>query len=510
MRLVLSIAAFLLACNSRLVDATPSPESQTTTPPSPLLHILFYETQDFHEHSSHVQTLLSTWSHVDPSLVQAQIVGQGTSFEGYGSKYAAVYPILKALPHDDGRLVVLSDSRDVLINAPSTSVSTTSTSMPSLRAHSLDVQRSIVEQAVRDFVDRHARLTQDFPDALVVSAEAQCCVSALTFVQPGDYYDQFGTRNARACASGEADCLWQGDAYAVPWQSYMQGLAVNRTSGGTGNAVTTTEDVYLNAGLMVGTVPNLLRVLEQAQIGKDEDDQAVLTDFMYHHPNAILLDYHQELFGNNRGGLIIPEDQEANAEDAQCVFDWSPDDAHHAGRLVHTKTKTSPLFVHSPGGFLDCQDRLAMKLGLFDATEMAIRQERRKLHHHGDSSRALCNYGGGCGCHDNYRGGCNGCGGCNGGGGDGYYPPPPSYGGGGGGGGYDGGDEYPNKHQLFVNIGIGAHYQNNLDRGKSGGMGMSGGKMGSSGSSDRGTNGSMSKMGSSGMGSSRSYSDGPY
>jgi hypothetical protein len=505
MKLVtLSIAALWSCGSCTAAVVAQSPESTPPPPPSPLLHVLFYETQDYHEHSSHVQTLLAAWSHVDPSLVQAQVVGQGTSFEGYGSKYAAVYPILKALPHDDGRLVVLSDSRDVLINAPASSALTSSassssaSSSSSLRAAaaapSLDV---VVKQAVRDFVDRHARLTRDYPDALVVSAEAQCCVSALTFVQPGDYYDQFGARNARACASGEADCTWQGDVYAVPWQSYMQGLAVNRTSHNNNNN-DMVQDVYLNAGLMVGTVPNLLRVLEQAQIGKDEDDQAVLTDFMYHHPNAIVLDYHQELFGNNRGGLQVEQNQQdrkANTEDAQCVFDWSPNDEHHAGRLVHTKTKTSPLFVHSPGGFLDCQDRLAMKLGLFDATEMAIRQERRRLYH--SSDRALCNYGGGCGCHDNYRGGCNGCGGCNGGGGDGYYPPS--------GGGYDGGsdgDEYPNKHQLFVNIGIGAHYQNNLDRGPSGQSRGKAGKMGNSSSSGR-TNGSMGKKGGQGMGSSR-------
>jgi hypothetical protein len=32
-------------------------------------------------------------------------------------------------------------------------------------------------------------------------------------------------------------------------------------------------------------------------------------------------------------------------------------------RLIHSKTKTAPLFIHSPGGYLQCHDELIQKLG---------------------------------------------------------------------------------------------------------------------------------------------------
>jgi hypothetical protein len=87
-----------------------------------------------------------------------------------------------------------------------------------------------------------------------------------------------------------------------------------------------------------------------------EDDQAVLTDFMYHNPEAIVLDYGQTLFGNNRGGI----DDVTNVD--TCMFALL-DDAKPLQRLYHTKTQTSPLFVHSPGGYLECHDKLAKQLG---------------------------------------------------------------------------------------------------------------------------------------------------
>jgi hypothetical protein len=130
--------------------------------------------------------------------------------------------------------------------------------------------------------------------------------------------------------------------------------------------------VYLNAGLMVGTAANLERLIDDLQMANTEDDQAVLTDFMHTFPDRILLDYGQTMFGNNRGGL-------GGVEEDTCMFftDHSGDDhadhVHHH-RLVHTKTGTSPLFVHSPGGFLQCHDDLAAQLGLPTLTAAAQRR----------------------------------------------------------------------------------------------------------------------------------------
>jgi hypothetical protein len=336
---------------------------------SPTVHVLLYETESVTE-NSHAQSLMQQLSHFPG--VQASIFGQGTAFEGFGSKYAAVYPILQTLsPHD---LVVLSDSRDVLINSP---VATET--------------RSSAAALVHDFRQHYAHLTRHHPHAIVLSAEAQCCVSALTHVMPGDYYHADGSRNERSCASGEEDCEWVSDESAAPWQEWMQALASSSSSTSTthhhnhhGHA--DVDDVYLNAGLMVGTVENLRRVIEQAQIGKDEDDQAVLTDFMHWNPNSIVLDYGQTLFGNNRGGL-------GGMDAGSCVFDMNQSNRHAShtkpSRLVHTKTMTTPMFLHSPGGFYACQEELSRKLGLITA-EAASRTHRRLT----KKDDPKCNYGG--------------------------------------------------------------------------------------------------------------------
>ena len=298
--------------------------------------------------------------------INAFVVGSGQGFEGYGSKYAAVYPVLRNLPSD--QLVVLSDGRDVLLNNPAWSDHYARTAAQELRAAFL-------------------KLTAN-RQAVVVSAEAQCCVSALTHAQPGSYFNTDGTRKERACSSGEADCLWAGDEKALIWETFMKDLAIERTNRSY-------EDVYLNAGLMMGTAKDLLTLIDRAGIGKGEDDQAVLTDFMYLHPESIVLDYGQTLFGNNRGGL----DDLTNVE--TCMFSLL-DEAKPLQRLYHTKTQTSPLFVHSPGGYLECHDELAKQLG-YKAVEAKTRRLTRQLSKkEKGSGKKKCNYRRNCSDKDKY------------------------------------------------------------------------------------------------------------
>jgi hypothetical protein len=265
--------------------------------------------------------------------VEASLFGTDGEFEGFGSKYAALYPRLTKMAPD--ALVIVSDGYDVLINNPANALDNTT--------------------PVSQFLAAYKELIANHPNAIVVSAEAQCCVSALTHVLPGGYYNADGSRNARACASGEEGCLWVGDDEAQPWITFMEKKARDN------KAKPDCEDLYLNAGLMVGSVKNLMRLIESSAIGKDEDDQAVLTDYMYLHPDEILLDYGQKLFGNNRGAQ----------GKSGCVFDAT--DADHQ-RLVHLKTGTTPLFVHSPGAFLQCEDDLSAKLGIVSATAATRRR----------------------------------------------------------------------------------------------------------------------------------------
>jgi hypothetical protein len=142
----------------------------------------------------------------------------------------------------------------------------------------------------------------------------------------------------------------------------MSDLAVSKAASG--------KDAYLNAGLMAGKAGDLLRVIEAADIEVHEDDQAVLTDFMYRRPYEIILDYNQLLFGNNR--------HEQNG----CVFQDETNDK----RLVHRETGATPLFIHSPGGYISCHESLATRLGL---KLHSSADERRLLQ---DWKRGLGNY----------------------------------------------------------------------------------------------------------------------
>jgi hypothetical protein len=185
--------------------------------------------------------------------------------------------------------------------------------------------------------------------AIVVSTEAQCCVTALGHIRPGDLFAEDGTRTGRACSSGTPGCAWKGIESATPWNDFME----TRASEHGKDEV---ADIYLNAGLIAGKAKDLLRIIKSLDIQEEEDDQAVLTAFMYRNPQSIVLDYDQTMFGNNRWAL---------GEEDGCMFELPQQEGDElesstvtGRRLVHAETGTSPLFIHSPGQFMECHHNL--------------------------------------------------------------------------------------------------------------------------------------------------------
>jgi hypothetical protein len=267
-----------------------------------------------------------------------QTVGLGESFNGFGSKYTAVLPALIQL--DPSALTVISDGRDVLLN---------------LKANGSALSPAALDNFVQNF---HA-LVGHREGAVVVSAEAQCCVSALTHAAPGDYFTADGSRSNRSCFSGKSDCMWNGDEKALAWEDFMKNLAKE-------NAAEHREDIYLNAGLMVGRAADLINVITKADIGSEEDDQAVLTGYMYLHPDQIILDYDQALFGNNRDS---------------CMFELDGE------QLVHKQTMTTPLLIHSPGARATCHVDLMAALGqaaMSKTVRRRLSEYKNKEHNYND------------------------------------------------------------------------------------------------------------------------------
>ena len=225
----------------------------------------------------------------------------------------------------------------------------------------------------------------------MVSTEAQCCVAALSRIKPGDLFAKNGTRTNRACSSGTPNCLWDGDEKAKLWHDFMQDLANDRGKGEM-------KDIYLNAGLIAGKAHDLISIFEALNIREDEDDQAVLTDFMYRNPNLFALDYDQSMFGNNRWQLGTDG----------CMFHFpfyanDTDNTSLIGRqLEHVETGTSPLFIHSPGPSKECHHKLLFELKAQRHRGLKQKSEDQMKHSDKDqtekkatdeNSRMLLNYG---------------------------------------------------------------------------------------------------------------------
>jgi hypothetical protein len=326
-----------------------------------MLHVLIYETDSVVDSNAPAALLLQQVHRlsINNNYINGTMFGQGQGFVGFGSKFNALLPVLQTLPSQD--FVVVADSRDVLVNSDNGNIED-------------GVPQQFVEHFHRAYDDLMSASTHS-PNAIVISAESQCCVSALSHVPPGSYYKSDGTRSAiRACLSGTPGCLWKNDTIASKWEDFMSHVAattsrqLRRFNGNRDNDDTQPfDDKFLNAGLIAGSVANLRSVLQDAQIGVDEDDQAVLTDYFYYNPDMIVLDYEQTMFGSNR--LYFGE---SFAESCPFTMESSNNnELSHVGRgrhLQHTKTATTPMFIHSPGGNFKCHSYLANLLGVQTST----------------------------------------------------------------------------------------------------------------------------------------------
>lgn len=286
------------------------------------VHVLMYETDSSLERDPKSPLYFFKQRSAIASL-KTTVFGGDLEYHGFGDKYQTLRPLLELL--DKSKLVILADARDVALNIPD------------------DPEGAI--QAVDRFMDGYRKLTRNAPNAVVMSAESQCCVSAMCHAHPGDYFDPVtAKRTKRACASGTEGCWWDENANVYSWVEFMYERAYNDTG------VDYIGDVYLNAGLMAGYPADLMKLLDTIDIGPSEDDQAVMSGLMYSFPQMIVLDYNQEMFGNNQWprGLIDG-----------CVFEKKDSKT----TLVHTETGSEPLIIHTPGKFYGCLDVLIEELG---------------------------------------------------------------------------------------------------------------------------------------------------
>lgn len=288
------------------------------------VHVLMYETDASLGQQSN-SPLHFFKERSEMAGLRTTIFGNNLDFRGFGDKYQNLRPLLEIINQDT--LIILADARDVALNIPE------------------DEDMAIA--AIDHFVQNFQKLTKDSPNAVVLSAESQCCVSAMSHAHPSEYFDSVnGKRNRRACSSGHKGCRWDDNQNIHSWVNFMH----QRAQDATGLPAREIGDVYLNAGLMAGYPKDLINLLNMMDIDPREDDQAVLSGLMYTYPDMLVLDYGQEIFGNNQWTKGV--------EDG-CVFEGHGSDSP----LIHLDTKTQPLLIHTPGKFYACLDLIIEALG---------------------------------------------------------------------------------------------------------------------------------------------------
>lgn len=92
------------------------------------------------------------------------------------------------------------------------------------------------------------------------------------------------------------------------------------------------QEIFLDEGLMAGTVQNLITLIKTSDIGPTEDAQAILSDYAYNTPKLLVLDYEHKLFGTRFEG--VTDKIEANCELSDTFSRF--------------ESNASPLFLQSP------------------------------------------------------------------------------------------------------------------------------------------------------------------
>jgi len=295
------------------------------------IHVLMYETDTSLE-SDPISPLFFFKERSGFADLPTTVYGGGLEYNGFGDKYQTLRAILEVI--DPTKLVVVADARDVALNIPENAEE--------------------ANAAIDRFIDNYDRLTVNDPHAVVMSAESQCCVSAMTHAHPTEYFDPITKkRTKRACSSGKPGCYWDQNENIYAWVDFHRQRAHEKT--GIDLNSDNIGDVYLNAGLMTGYPADLINLLDVLDIDPSEDDQAVLSGLMYQFPDMIVLDYGQDMFGNNQWPLGL---------EPGCVFEKSVEhEVATQSTLVHKHTNAEPLIIHTPGKFYGCLDILIEELG---------------------------------------------------------------------------------------------------------------------------------------------------
>lgn len=231
-------------------------------------------------------------------------MGQGMKYEGWSMKWKLISQIINNSTFQPDHFLIVTDYDDVIFNGK-------------VFADREKEAASILEQ-----------LTSFAPQALVLSAEPQCCVSALQHMSPpqkGKELTNLAKKHKKSKHKKDNLEKWVSDLQAAAPENRKDLLP------------------FPNAGLVAGRVSAFQEHLKSLTLGPKEDDQAVFTDLYLRVPGSIVLDFDAKLFGNNPhpGARINLQ----NGTKDSCEFIWQNERQMYEYSLSHS----FPLFLHTPG-----------------------------------------------------------------------------------------------------------------------------------------------------------------
>jgi hypothetical protein len=224
------------------------------------------------------------------------------SQDGPGTKFRAALPTLESMSPNS--IVVLSQGHEGSVNHHIRDLSTFYTELAKLR------------QSL-------ANLNREYPGAVLVSASSECCSKAMQQLEPGAlFHAKHGKRKARTCEGNECESN-ASENKADMWKRFMKERSTQLS--------TQSNSIYLEGSFVAGTVADMIRFIRELDMNPLEDDRAVLTDYMYRHPEKLVLDYDNRVFGQRFDGVL-------SKMDVTCSQKPSPENA-----FIQTE---SPLFLH--------------------------------------------------------------------------------------------------------------------------------------------------------------------
>lgn len=182
-----------------------------------------------------------------------KIIGLNSKWEGFGTKTLQLLEFYKKL--DKSQIILQLDSRDIIIN---------------------EHYNELFEKYIYNYYNK-----------IIISGEYSCCVYPLNNSNNlNDFITVEGTRKNNA-----TNYEYEGPNYSEIWSLKMKNI---RDSKGIYSG-----PYNLNAGMMIGPADKLISLYESLNISKNEDDQALLTQYFILNPDTITIDYKQLLFANS-------------------------------------------------------------------------------------------------------------------------------------------------------------------------------------------------------------------